>query len=104
MATPAPTRAPLARTRLARGMEARRVAGMAAVEPVAATAAEVSVSEPPVMAAVIPAGRKRGCAEAVTRQTARVQAIKPWTSVCLENIKLFWKTQICLRKRKDEYL
>ena len=32
-----------------------------------------------VKAAVIPGARKRGCAEAVTRQTERVKAIKPIT-------------------------
>ena len=32
-----------------------------------------------VKAAVIPGARKSGCAEAVTRQTARVKAIKPIT-------------------------
>ena len=45
-------------------------------------------------AMVTPAGRKRGAAEAVTRQTARVQAIKPCTSAHLQNMETqigFWK-------------
>ena len=43
-----------------------------------APAAEVTVSPPAaVKAAVAPAGMKRGCAEAESRQTARVKTYKP---------------------------
>ena len=66
------------------GMVARTVAGMAAapVAALAATAAELRTSPPgTVKAAVTPGARKRGCAEAVTRQADRVTAIKPWTMV-----------------------
>ena len=100
MATPAPTSTALPATRLARGMVARTVP---AATPLAATAVLRTSPLAPRTAAT-PGAKKRGCAEAVSRQTARVQANKPWTSVCLQNMKSFWKAQICLRKRKDEYL
>ena len=102
LATPAPTTAALPAMRGARGMVARTAAGAATMaglaSGLAATAAELITSPPAPRAAVTPGARKRGCAEAVTRQTARVQAIKPWTSVCLQNMKSFWKTQTCLGK------
>ena len=66
------------------GMVARTAAGMAGVPAaaLAATAAELRTSPPgTVKAAVTPGARKRGCAEAVTRHTDRVKAIKPWTMV-----------------------
>ena len=82
--------------RLARGMVARTV-------PVATPLAAAAVLRTSPLAprtAATPGAKKRGCAEAVSRQTARVQANKP----CLQNMKSFWKAQICLRKRKKEYL
>ena len=72
--------AALPRMRLAVGMVARTVPAATAAVPVV----WVSVSPPAaVKAAVTPGARKRGCAEAETRQTARVQAIRPWTRVGL---------------------
>ena len=66
---------PLPRMRVEVGMVARVVA---AAPP--ATAAELrTMPSATVKAAVIPGARKSGCAEAVTRQTARVKAIKPIT-------------------------
>ena len=53
----------------------RVVMGIVVMRP----AASVNTSPAPVRAKVVPAGRKTGAAEAVTRQTARVQAIKPCT-------------------------
>ena len=61
----------------------RVVMGMVVMRP----AASVNTSPAPVRAKVVPAGRKRGAAEAVTRQTARVQAIKTCTSIHLQNME-----------------
>ena len=65
---------PLPRMRVEVGMVARVAAAAVAV------AAELRTRPPlTVKAAVIPGARKSGCAEVVTRQTARVNAKKPIT-------------------------
>ena len=70
----APATAALPRMRLAVGMVARTVPAAT----VALAVVWVRTSPPAaVKAAVTPGARKRGCAEAVSRHTARVIAIKP---------------------------
>ena len=74
----------------ARRVEVGMVARVAAAA-VAVAAEERTRPSATVKAAVIPGARKRGCAEAVTRQTARVKAMKPITfMVKLLFVLLLW--------------